>query len=68
MATSRDWKLFFSGSREETVRRWDGESEESVGELLRGHENEVTLTALSEDGRVFQGRSRPRRRKSAEED
>ena len=35
------------------MRRWDGESGESVGEPLRGHELEVTSVALSGDGRLI---------------
>ncbi|MCG8530536.1 MAG: hypothetical protein MI749_07725, partial [Desulfovibrionales bacterium] len=53
LSASTDGKLIVSGSKDKIVRNWDGESGESVGKPLRGHEREVCSVAVSGDGRVI---------------
>ncbi|KZP17818.1 WD40 repeat-like protein [Athelia psychrophila] len=51
VAYSPDGRHIVSGSDDETIRVWDAETGEAVGEPLRGHTNYIMAIAYSPDGR-----------------
>ena len=52
LSVSKEGKVILSGSSDGTVRRWDGESGESLGEPLRGHKERVSSMTVSGEGKV----------------
>ena len=52
MSFSPDGRLLTSASDDKTVRLWDVERRQLLGEL-RGHENTVTHVSFSPDGRLL---------------
>ncbi|CCA70372.1 hypothetical protein PIIN_04311 [Serendipita indica DSM 11827] len=56
VAFSPDGSRIVSGSSDKTVRIWDADSGEPLGEPLRGHTNMVTAVGFSPDGsRIVSG-------------
>ncbi|KZP10859.1 WD40 repeat-like protein [Athelia psychrophila] len=51
VAYSPDGKHIVSGSADDTIRIWDAETGEAVGEQLRGHSSSIMAIAYSPDGR-----------------
>jgi WD40 repeat protein len=51
VAFSPDGKHIVSGSYDNTVRVWDAESGQAIGEPLQGHSNSVLSVAFSPDGK-----------------
>ncbi|KZP17833.1 WD40 repeat-like protein [Athelia psychrophila] len=51
VAYSPDGTHIVSGSADNTIRIWDAETGEAVGEPLRGHTNEINCVAYSPNGR-----------------
>ncbi|MCO6426978.1 MAG: WD40 repeat domain-containing protein, partial [Nitrosomonas communis] len=51
VAFSPDGRRIVSGSRDNTVRLWDAESGQPIGQPLLGHEYAVSSVAFSPDGR-----------------
>jgi len=58
VAFSPDGKRIVSGSSDETVRLWDAQSGQPIGEPLRGHESGVISVAFSPDGKHIVSGSR----------
>ena len=50
---NKDGKMIVSGSWDETLRRWDGESGAPVGDPLCWHHAWVSCIAISEDGTMI---------------
>ena len=51
MAFSPDGKRIVSGSGDNTVRLWDADTGQPIGEPLTGHTGAVTSVAFSPDGK-----------------
>ncbi|KAJ7613251.1 hypothetical protein DFH06DRAFT_1015013, partial [Mycena polygramma] len=51
VAFSPDGKLIISGSWDRTIRIWDAESGEQLGDPLEGHAHRVSSVAFSPDGK-----------------
>ncbi|TFK35295.1 hypothetical protein BDQ12DRAFT_572061, partial [Crucibulum laeve] len=51
VAFSADGRRIVSGSDDQTIRLWDAETQQPIGEPLCGHENSVRSVAFSADGR-----------------
>ncbi|THU75876.1 WD40 repeat-like protein, partial [Dendrothele bispora CBS 962.96] len=57
-AYSPDGRYVASGSQDHTVRIWDTQTGEQVGQPLQGHTAQVTSVAYSPDGRCVASGSR----------
>ncbi|MBF2009495.1 MAG: WD40 repeat domain-containing protein, partial [Chlorogloeopsis fritschii C42_A2020_084] len=56
VAFSRDGQLIVSGSVDQTVRLWDAQTRQQIGESLQGHNSPVYSVAFSPDGsRIVSG-------------
>jgi hypothetical protein len=64
LATSSDGSRIVSGSRDRTMRAWDGRTFEALG--LCEHEDEVNSVAFSPDGSLIGPRTRARRSASVQ--
>ncbi len=53
IAFARDGSILASAGADTTVRLWDLEREEEIGEPLAGHEESVTSVAFSPDGELL---------------
>jgi len=50
VAFSHDGNCIISGSGDRTIRVWDAETQQQIGQPLQGHEDWVTSVAFSHDG------------------